>query len=181
VRLSNFFVEILNFRNDDKGAKFELNVSMKSPTTRGRHGCPTAGPSGSTRSSGLSSATLISRPRPPIRPAPDGRHHHRRRSQPEHRPALRRMAGPPVHRPVRRWLHHVRRRRPDLEHADQGEPDAGPRHLNHQAFTPSVHVLPDGTVGVSYYDFRNNTAGGGTDTDYSWCTATPRAATRRAG
>jgi hypothetical protein len=54
-------------------------------------------------------------------------------------------------------------------------------NLNHQAFTPSVHVLPDGTVGVSYYDFRNNTAGGGTDTDYSWCTATPRAATRRAG
>jgi hypothetical protein len=31
---------------------------------------------------------------------------------------------------------------------------------NQQAFTPSVHVLPDGTVGVSYYDFRNN----GTDT-----------------
>lgn len=26
------------------------------------------------------------------------------------------------------------------------------------AFTPSVHVSPDGTVGVSYYDFRNNTA-----------------------
>jgi hypothetical protein len=27
-----------------------------------------------------------------------------------------------------------------------------------QAFTPSVEVAADGTVGVSYYDFRNNTA-----------------------
>jgi hypothetical protein len=37
---------------------------------------------------------------------------------------------------------------------------------NDQAFTPSVHVADDGTVGVSYYDFRRNTAGGGTDTDH---------------
>jgi hypothetical protein len=35
-----------------------------------------------------------------------------------------------------------------------------------QAFTASVHVADDGTVGVTYYDFRNNTAGGGTDTDH---------------
>ena len=26
-----------------------------------------------------------------------------------------------------------------------------------QAFTPSVHVADDGTIGVSYFDFRNNT------------------------
>jgi hypothetical protein len=38
--------------------------------------------------------------------------------------------------------------------------------LNGQAFTPSVHVADDGTVGVSYYDFRNNSSGGGTDTDH---------------
>lgn len=37
---------------------------------------------------------------------------------------------------------------------------------NQQAFTPSVHVAEDGTVGVTYYDFRNNSSGGGTDTDY---------------
>jgi hypothetical protein len=37
---------------------------------------------------------------------------------------------------------------------------------NDQAFTPSVHVADDGTVGVSYYDFRHNVAGGGTDTDH---------------
>jgi hypothetical protein len=29
---------------------------------------------------------------------------------------------------------------------------------NRQAFTPSVHVSADGTVGVTYYDFRNNTS-----------------------
>ena len=34
------------------------------------------------------------------------------------------------------------------------------------AFTPSVHVLPNGTVGVTYYDFRNNTAAAGAPTDY---------------
>jgi hypothetical protein len=30
-----------------------------------------------------------------------------------------------------------------------------------QAFTPSVHVGGDGTIGVTYYDFRNNTAADG--------------------
>jgi hypothetical protein len=39
-------------------------------------------------------------------------------------------------------------------------------NLNDQAFTPSVHVADDGTVGVTYYDFRNNTAGDGTTTDH---------------
>jgi hypothetical protein len=38
-------------------------------------------------------------------------------------------------------------------------PDPG----NAQAFTPSVHVAADGTLAVSYYDFRNN----GTDSDPS--------------
>jgi hypothetical protein len=38
---------------------------------------------------------------------------------------------------------------------------------NQQAFTPSVHVAPDGTVAVTYYDFRNNTADPATlPTDY---------------
>jgi hypothetical protein len=34
-----------------------------------------------------------------------------------------------------------------------------------QAFTPSVHVASDGTVGVTYYDFRNNTPDPGVPTD----------------
>ena len=38
---------------------------------------------------------------------------------------------------------------------------------NRQAFTPSVHVSADGTVGVTYYDFRNNTPDPATlPTDY---------------
>jgi hypothetical protein len=37
---------------------------------------------------------------------------------------------------------------------------------NSQAFTPAVHVADDGTVTVTYYDFRNNTASPATlDTD----------------
>jgi hypothetical protein len=39
-------------------------------------------------------------------------------------------------------------------------------NLNDQAFTASVDVADDGTVAVTYYDFRSNTAGGGTDTDH---------------
>ena len=37
---------------------------------------------------------------------------------------------------------------------------------NEQAFTPSVAVNSDGTVAVTYYDFRNNTAAAGVPTDY---------------
>jgi len=37
---------------------------------------------------------------------------------------------------------------------------------NRQAFTPSVHVSSDGTVGVTYYDFRNNDTGADLKTDY---------------
>ena len=38
---------------------------------------------------------------------------------------------------------------------------------NSQAFTPSVHVSANGTVTVTYFDFRNNTASPATlDTDY---------------
>ena len=50
------------------------------------------------------------------------------------------------------WSDPVRvNRTPD---ADAGEP-AG----NVQAFVPQAYVLDDGTVGVLYYDFRNNDAG----------------------
>ncbi|MGH9153715.1 MAG: sialidase family protein [Acidimicrobiales bacterium] len=36
--------------------------------------------------------------------------------------------------------------------------DAGARPDDRQAFTPAVHVGDDGTVTVTFYDFRNNTA-----------------------
>jgi hypothetical protein len=35
-----------------------------------------------------------------------------------------------------------------------------------QAFTPSIAVAADGTIGVTYYDFRNNTPAPGLPTDY---------------
>ena len=37
-----------------------------------------------------------------------------------------------------------------------------------QAFTPSVHVAEDGTVGVSFYDFRSDVAGDGQLTTDHW-------------
>jgi hypothetical protein len=37
---------------------------------------------------------------------------------------------------------------------------------NQQAFTASVDVADDGTLGVTYYDFRNNTAAADLGTDY---------------
>jgi hypothetical protein len=37
---------------------------------------------------------------------------------------------------------------------------------NQQAFTPSVEARSDGTVAVTYYDFRNNTPASGVPTDY---------------
>jgi hypothetical protein len=62
--------------------------------------------------------------------------------------------------------------------ADPGEP-AG----NNQAFTPMVQVLKNGTVAVSYYDFRNNTADGGatTPTDALVVHSTTAAPTRLTG
>jgi hypothetical protein len=37
---------------------------------------------------------------------------------------------------------------------------------NQQAFTASVHVADDGTIAVTYYDFRNNTSAAPLFTDY---------------
>jgi hypothetical protein len=37
---------------------------------------------------------------------------------------------------------------------------------NQQAFVAGVHVTPNGTVGVTYYDFRNNDSNPGVPTDY---------------
>jgi len=43
---------------------------------------------------------------------------------------------------------------------------------NAAAFTPSVYVAANGTVGVTSYDFRNNTAAAGVPTDY-WLVRCP--------
>ncbi len=39
--------------------------------------------------------------------------------------------------------------------------NAGARVDDRQAFTPGVHVRDEGTVTVTFYDFRNNTAADG--------------------
>ncbi len=46
---------------------------------------------------------------------------------------------------------------------------------NQQAFMPSIEVAADGTVGVTYYDFRNNTPAAGLPTDYWFIHADPEA------
>ncbi|MCO5999521.1 sialidase family protein [Actinoallomurus rhizosphaericola] len=46
---------------------------------------------------------------------------------------------------------------------------------NGQAFTPVVDVADDGTVGVTYYDFRRNTPAPGALTDF-WIVTSPRRA-----
>jgi hypothetical protein len=54
------------------------------------------------------------------------------------------------------WTHpivKINRTPTDIPEADQ------------QAFLPTVHVAPDGTVGVLYDDFRSNVPGGGATTD----------------
>ena len=48
---------------------------------------------------------------------------------------------------------------------------------NRQAFLPSVAVAVDGTIGVSYYDFRNNTPEPGLPTDYWFVHCHPSLAT----
>jgi hypothetical protein len=55
---------------------------------------------------------------------------------------------------------------------DGGLTWSAPKRINTvpttQAFTPSIRVLPDGTIGVTHYDFRFNTSDGGATlpTDY---------------
>ena len=45
--------------------------------------------------------------------------------------------------------------------------------LDQQAFIPTVQVAADGTVGVTYYDFRYNQQGPDLPTDYWWVPGTP--------
>jgi hypothetical protein len=58
--------------------------------------------------------------------------------------------------------------------SDGGKHWSAPRRINSvpgaPAFTPTVAVLGDGTVGITYYDFRNDTAAANLPTDY-WFTS----------
>lgn len=55
-----------------------------------------------------------------------------------------------------------------VKSTDGGHTWSAPIQVNHSAaaFTPMVEVADDGTVGISFYDLRNNTATAPLDTDY---------------
>jgi photosystem II stability/assembly factor-like uncharacterized protein len=61
--------------------------------------------------------------------------------------------------------------------SDGGLTWSNPRQLNGdsdtQAFTPSLQIQPDGTIGVSYYDFRDDTADPTTLLTSYWLTQSP--------
>jgi hypothetical protein len=64
-------------------------------------------------------------------------------------------------------------------------PSSAPVQINRdplvQAFTPSVHVRKDGTVGVTYYDLRSNTADPATLLTDAWLTRSRDGVTWREG
>jgi len=160
----NLFNEILNFRNDDGGSQFDFNLSLKRSTDKG--------------------VTWMPRGRP-IRAA---KMFPRGVRDPE--------TGDPVRTgdvipdvavdPLSGALYAVwmDARFSGGQHdsiafaqsLDGGFAWSGPIKVNatptgipsgnQQAFTPSVHVAADGTVAVTYYDFRNNDAAADLKTDY---------------
>lgn len=167
-RLFNFFVEILNFRNDDRGAMFELNVSMKFSHDQGETWLPRGRP---IRIDKIRRAIVLDPDQFGVEPEPFDRHR-------TGDIIIDAAVDPNTGTLYVAWQDRRFTGRAAIAFtmsSDGGLTWSTPikvnqtpvlGNLNDQAFTPSVHVLPDGTVGVSYYDFRNNTAGGGTDTDY---------------
>lgn len=160
--LIDFFVEILNFRNDDQDAQFDLNLSFKRSPDAGETWLPAGRP---FRFGEIDVAPIFD---------PDTGAFHRT-AEVLFDVAVDRDTGAlyVVWQDARfatpsqvaftmsidggvTWTAPVQ--------ISQTPPDAdNPR--NGQAFIPVVHVADDGTVGVTYYDFRNNVAGGGTTTD----------------
>ncbi len=168
--LFNFFDEILNFRSDDGPPQFDLNLSMKFSPDQGTTWLPKGRP---VRIADMLSI-LIRDPDQPT--APGARDRHRAADlnpdvavDPNNGNLYAvwqdaRFSGS-VHNDIaftmstdggRTWS-------PPIKVSQT--PDSATGHNGH-AFTPSVHVLPNGTIGVSYYDFRNNVPGGGTSTDH---------------
>jgi len=169
--LYNFFDEILNFRNDDGPPQFDLNVSMKFSPDGGDTWLPRGRP---IRIDDLRSTVVLDPDQPT---APMARNRHRTQDLiPD--VAVDQTTG----RLYAVWMDTRfsggTQNDIALTMSDDGgrtwtapiKVNSTPDSLtgaNGNAFTPSVHVLPDGTVGVSYYDFRfNDPASGGTDTDH---------------
>jgi hypothetical protein len=166
--LFDFFNEILNFRNDDRGSQFEFNLAMKFSPNQGETWLPRGRPIriAKIQSLGIRIPAGDDNAGAPVRTADvlfdvavdptngnlyavwqDGRF-----SGFNHDSVAFTMSTDGG----RTWSRVIRVNK---------TPDTGPVG-NRQAHTPSVHVADDGTVGVSYYDFRNNAPGNGTDTDH---------------
>lgn len=160
--LVDFFVEILNFRNDDHDAQFDLNLSLKWSEDAGETWLPKGRP---IRFGEMEFAPVFD---------PDtGGFHRTADIIPD--VAVDRSSGAlyVVWQDARftgqsqvaftmsndggfTWTAPIRISK---------TPGDADNALNAQAFIPAVHVADDGAVGVSYYDFRNNGDGGGTSTD----------------
>ena len=158
--LVDFFVEILNFRNDDRDFPFDLNLAFKRSSDAGQTWLPKGRP---IRFAEIIEAPVID----PDTGAP-------------HRTA---EVIPDVAVSPDNTLHVVWQDARFTgtsavaysQSIDGGFTWSAPvminktpasGSLNDQAFIPAVHVTGDGVVGVTYYDFRNNTiSSGGTDTD----------------
>jgi hypothetical protein len=165
--LLNFFNEILNFKNPDGGTKFDFNLALIRSTNKGAtwsHGHP-------TRAAKIQTLALV-RAFGVVDPdgmAPTGI----RTGDLLFDVAVDRTAGSPGFGNVyavwqdARFSGFMRDEIAFAMSTDGGVTWSAPVKINQtpasipsgnrQAFTPSVHVSADGTVGVTYYDFRNNT------------------------
>lgn len=164
----DFFNEITNFRNDDGETQFDFNLSMKYSLDKGGTWLPNGRPIriDKIRSGPVSIPAGDENAGQPVRTgdiipdvAADPRNGNlyavwmdTRFSGGDHNDIAFVMStdgGRTWSRPIQ-----VNKTPPGLSG------DAA------HAFTAAVHVAADGTVGVSYYDFRRNAPGGGTDTDF---------------
>lgn len=160
----DFFDEILNFRNDDHGGPFELNLSFKVSPDKGSTWLPkgrpvrvakmmTVGVTDPDDGTPVRTGDIL----PEVAAGPDGELY--AVWQDARFTGFDQVAFSMSSDGGRTWSAPARINK---------TPAAGPP-LNRQAFTPSVHASAGGTVSVTYYDFRNNDADGAAgelETDY---------------
>jgi hypothetical protein len=173
----NFFNEILNFKNNDGGGHFEFNLSLIRSSDKG--GRWTRGPA--IRAAKMQSLALF-RPFGVIDPDSDTDEGVRTEDVIPEVGVDRNPGSSAVGTLYAVWQDARFSGFSHDEIAFAQSRDGGftwstpikinktPANItagNRQAFTPSIHVAADGTIGVTYYDFRNNTPAPATlETDY---------------